>query len=95
MRKPEIRFSIPVSILKEGSSFVAYSPVLDLSTVGKTFEDAKRMFNEEAQIFFEEILKKGTADEVLTELGWQRVKKTFSPPVVVSHLTEEFTVAVH
>lgn len=95
MRKPEIRFSIPVSVLKEGGNFVAYSPVLDLSTVGKTFEDAQRMFNEAAQIFFEEIVKKGTVDEVLTELGWQRVRKTFSPPVVVSHLTEEFTVAVH
>lgn len=92
MKEPQIQFLIPVSVLKEGKDFVAYSPVLDLSTVGKTFENAKRMFGEAAQIFFEEIVEKGTIEEVLTDLGWRKINRTFSPPVVVSHLAESISI---
>ncbi len=60
MKKLQYQLSLPVTFLKEGSSFVAYSPALDLSTVGDTFEQAKARFEEAVQIFFEEIAEKGT-----------------------------------
>ena len=44
---------VPVTILKEDKVFVAYSPVLDLSTSGKTFTQVRRRFSEAVQIFFE------------------------------------------
>lgn len=84
------KFSLPVSILKEGKYYIAYSPVLDLSTSGKSFEETKRRFEEVVEIFFEELLEKGTVDKVLSELGWQKAEKTWSPPVVVAHETESF-----
>ncbi|MEK7636828.1 MAG: hypothetical protein AAB402_00355 [Patescibacteria group bacterium] len=45
---------LPVSILREGKRFIAYTPALDLSTSGKTFDQAKQRFAEAAELFFEE-----------------------------------------
>ncbi|OGZ69748.1 MAG: hypothetical protein A3D44_04365 [Candidatus Staskawiczbacteria bacterium RIFCSPHIGHO2_02_FULL_42_22] len=84
MKKVVLQFNIPVSILREGKKYVAYTPALDLSTSGDTFDQVKHRFEEIVDIFFEEILKKGTIEEVLTELGWQKNHATWVPPVVVS-----------
>lgn len=94
MKKVNIQFSVPLSILREDSSFIAYSPALDLSTVGKSLEEAKMMFEEAVRIFFEEISEAGTLEETLLELGWQKKKETLVPPVIVSHMTENFTIPI-
>ena len=52
------------------------------------------MFEEAVQIFFEEIIAKGTINEALSELGWQKKKKTFIPPTVISHITENFSIPI-
>ena len=74
---------IPVLFFEEGDKIVVYSPALDLSTFGKTEEQAKKRFAEAATIFINEITKMGTVDEVLEECRWQRVtsKHTWSPPI--------------
>lgn len=84
--------SLPVSILKEGKYYIAYSPALDLSTSGKTFDEVKKRFTEIVSIFFEELLEKGTLDKVLSELGWQNVQKEWFPPLVVANETERFNI---
>lgn len=86
------QFSLPISIIKEGRYYVAYSPALDLSTSGKTFEEVKRRFEEVVEIFFEELLEKGTLNKVLSELGWQKVDREWYPPVVVANETESFNI---
>lgn len=88
------RFSIrvPVSIFREGKRFVAYSPALDLSTSGKTLPETRRRFAEAVEILFEELDDLGTADEVLTGLGWERVKRSWQPPLPISHELEDFRV---
>lgn len=70
--------------MKHGKDFVAYSPAIDLSTVGKSEKDAHRMFAEAAGMFFEDIIEAGTVDEVLSDLGWQKIQKKWSPPKMVS-----------
>lgn len=90
MRKHDIQFSLPVSILKEGKAFIAYTPALDISTVGNTFEEARNRFNEAVKLFFEEIIEAGTIDQVLVDLGWQKIDKEYRPPVVVSNQTHNF-----
>lgn len=92
MKKAIFQFTLPISILREGDSFIAYTPALDLSTVGDTMEQAQRRFEEAVQLFFEEISAKGTVNEALEELGWQKKNNQFTPPVVVSHQTETFSV---
>ncbi len=84
MRKLMLNFKLPVSILREGKKYVAYTPVLDLSTSGKSYEEVKRRFDEIVNIFFEELIKKGTLDEVLRDLGWKRVQAKWNPPVLIS-----------
>ncbi|MBZ1348310.1 MAG: hypothetical protein KYQ20_00860 [Candidatus Nealsonbacteria bacterium] len=79
-----LNFKLPVSILREGKKYVAYTPVLDLSTSGKSYEEVKRRFDEIVNIFFEELIKKGTLDEVLRDLGWKRVQAKWNPPVLIS-----------
>lgn len=92
MKNIAIKFALPVSILKEGKSFIAYTPALDLSTSGGTFEDAQKNFNEAVNIFFEELIEMGTLNEVLTGLGWQKQNKMFVPPIVVANQTENFSI---
>ena len=93
MDKINYKFALPVSIIKEDKSFIAYSPALDLSTVGDTFEEAQERFSEAVQVFFEEITEKGTLDDALAELGWRKHNKELIPPVVVSNKTQQFSIS--
>ena len=82
--KKVVNVNLPVSILKEGKKYVAYSPALDLSTFGKSYDEVKKRFEEIVGIFFEEIIKEGTIEEVLQDLGWKRLHAKWNPPIVVS-----------
>lgn len=77
--------NLPVTIFKEGKSYVAYSPALDLSTSASTYKKAQTRFSEIVEIFFEEVSEMGTLDAVLTGLGWQKIKSNWQPPVVISN----------
>jgi len=90
----KFNFKIPVTIFKEGNMFVAYTPALDLSTSGKTFAQVKERFAEAITVFFEEIEKMGTKDEVLSSLGWQKTKQEWRPLAPVAHEMQAFQVAV-
>lgn len=73
---------LPVSFLREGKRFVAYTPALDLSTSGKTFKEAKQHFEEATALFFEELEQMGTTNETLKNLGWQKLERRWTPPVL-------------
>ena len=86
MKKLTLRgINLPVTIFREGKSYVAYSPALDLSTCAPTYKKARANFSEIVQIFIEELVEMGTLDEVLKDLGWQKIKSNWQPPVVVSN----------
>ena len=53
MKNADMQFGLPVTFLKEGDNFIAYTPALDLSTFGPTFDKAKKNFVEVVNIFFE------------------------------------------
>ena len=80
-----IACKLPVIITKQNSSFVAYSPALDISTSGHSLKKVKQRFVELSGIFIEEILEAGTINEVLSELGWKKVQKVWNPPQVVAN----------
>ena len=85
---------MPVSVFKEGKSFIAYTPVLDLSTSGKTYEQVMERFDQIVEIFFDELTKKGTTEEVLLNLGWEKIKKHWSPPSLISQEFKTVELAV-
>lgn len=89
-----IQFNLPVSIFKEGSTFIAYTPALDLATYADSFADAKKNFEELIPIFFMELENKGTTEEFLISLGWHKLNKSWDPPIEVEHTTQSFQVPV-
>ena len=93
MPKVKLDVKIPISVLREGKNFIVYSPVLDLSTSGKTYEEATRRFGEAIEIFFEEILKKGTLNEVLEELGWTKQRARWQPPSLICQDVQRIRIA--
>ncbi len=66
---------LTVNFIKEGGQVVAYSPALDISTVGKSEAHAKKRFEELVRMFLRDISEKKVIDEVLTELGWTKTKQ--------------------
>ena len=85
--EPFLKINLPtqfaVTVIVHGGG-VAGQAALDLSTVGKSLKDAQKMFGQAAKIFLEEIIEAGTANEVLSDLGWKKIQKQWSPPQVVS-----------
>lgn len=94
MKRVSWQFNLPVTIFKEKKRYIAHTPALDLSTSGRTYEEVKKRFEEIVNIFFEELVKNDTLDDVLRDMGWREVKKNWQPPVVVSHETETVRVSV-
>ena len=92
MKKSSINLSLSVIMIREGNRFIAYSPALDLSTSGKTHKEASKRFKEIANIFFEEIVKQGTLEDVLRDLGWKKTRKKWNPPMVISQEFQEVKV---
>ena len=93
---------IPVIIFKEEDGYIAYSPALDLTTCGDSFEEAKSFFAEAVELFLEEVVEMGTLENVLEECGWKKVvvskrgkKKSeteWIPPTVVSKYDTEISL---
>lgn len=94
MKKLALEVKLPVFIFKEGDYFVAHTPALDLSTAGKTFNETKERFSEVVDIFFEEIIKKGTLNEVLQDLGWERIDRNWIPPTLIAQEIERIRIPV-
>ena len=89
--------SLPVWFMKEGEVFIAYSPALDLSTCGDTFEQAQQRFSEAADLFFEECVRHHTLEEALLSYGWQKASRPsphWIPPVVVGHIEQPVRLPV-
>ncbi len=76
----------------EENMFVAYTPALDLSTCGKTFEEANRNLREAIMIVIEEAIKDDKLEQMLIYYGWKEVVKGnerhLRPPAVVAHTTQ-------
>ncbi|MEK7073811.1 MAG: hypothetical protein AAB960_00600 [Patescibacteria group bacterium] len=83
--KTRLDISIPVSVFKEGTIYIAFSPVLDLSTSASSYALVKRRFDEVVELFFEELLDMGTVNDVLSNLGWVKTRTSWAPPIPVSH----------
>lgn len=90
----KMEVKVPVITFREGATFVAHTPALDLSTSGRDIGQVKKRFGEAVGLFFEELLEKGTLEDVLYELGWKKINKSWSPPTQVSHEMEEINVPV-
>ncbi len=84
---PHIGFT--VHIFKEGTTYVAYVPELDLSSCGATKNEARTNIQDAVRAFLETSTEMGKLDEILGEAGYRREGETWQPPEFVSlELTE-------
>jgi len=83
MKHARIAANISVIYIKEGDSFICYSPALDLVAHGDSFEDAEQAFAVSLKLYVQEVTKKGSWTKVLQEHGWKKVKKEWAPPRVI------------
>ncbi len=90
----KLNVSVPVSVFREGKHYIAYTPVLDVSASGKDYTQVVKRFHEVVAIFFEEVMKKGALEEVLTNLGWREIKKQWMPPVLISQESQRIELAI-
>ena len=84
MLNNKLSFNLPFVITKQNKRFVAYTPALDISTSGRSEKEARKRFAELAIVFLEEIFEAKTANEVLSELGWVKIQKKWTPPKIIS-----------
>lgn len=92
MKQVSFSTNIPVSFFKEGDTYIAHCPLLDLSTSAATFHKVQERFSEVVEIFFEELMEMGTLDEVLANLGWTKVQHQWTPPFSVGHSLQSITI---
>ena len=77
-------------VFREGKTYVAYSPELDVSSCGETVDQARQNLKTAVRLFVEEADKMGTLDDILTESGYQKDDSgRWSPPRMVAVETVE------
>jgi hypothetical protein len=79
----KIIVGLHLHLLKEGDYYIVYCPALELTSYGETEDIAKKRFDEEMSIFFNETNRKGTLEKYLLKMGWtltQKPKPKYSPP---------------
>jgi len=77
-----IKIQLNSEVWKEGNMYVSYIPQLDLSSCGKTIDEAKKNIREAVELFFEETQKMGTYQKILKEAGFSYDKKWKAPEII-------------
>ncbi|RLD17513.1 MAG: type II toxin-antitoxin system HicB family antitoxin [Caldiserica bacterium] len=93
LKQIKVRAKLPLMFFKDGSHYIAYCPLLDLSACGYTLKEAKKNFYEVFTIFVEETLSMGTLEEVLEECGFRKVRSTWFPPRIIEK-TETVSIQI-
>jgi predicted RNase H-like HicB family nuclease len=75
-------------VFQEDKTYVAYSPKLDVSSCGKTVDEAKLNLKTAVRLFLEESAKMGTLEDILDEAGYESKGPGYwmSPRVVATEL---------
>ena len=76
--------SYTVHTFKEGETYVAYVPELDLSSCADTNDQARRNIRDAVQGFLETSAEMGTLGEILEESGYAQEGDSWRAPEFVS-----------
>jgi len=87
----EINFT--TQIWKEGKMYVSYCPELDVSSCGRTIEEAKKNLLDAVEGFLEEAKKMGSLGEILRESGFVKEgQKKWKAPEWISLEREKLLI---
>lgn len=81
-----------MQVFKEGQFFVAHTPELDVSSQGRTVEEAKAHLRKAVEGFLEEAQRMNTLEDILVESGYQRTPTGWQAPDLLAQ--ERTTVAL-
>ncbi len=59
-------------VFREGKTYVAYSPELDVSSCGDTIDGARKNLKTAVRLFIEEADTMGTLEDILSEAGYSK-----------------------
>lgn len=76
----EYRFRLECYVFMEGEVYISYCPSLDISTSGRTFNEAVSNFLECFQLHIEWCVEHKTLLEDLKSHGWRVRKSEIEPP---------------
>lgn len=82
-----------VHTFKEGGTYVAYVPELDVSSCGASNDEARRNIRDAVQGFLETCASMGSLDSVLEEAGYRRNGSTWEAPEFVALDRQKASVA--
>jgi len=74
----EAQFQLIGTLKKEGGWYIAHCPPLDITTQGRTEEEAKKNLIEASELFVTSCFERGTFEQALRELGWHVAGKPAS-----------------
>ncbi len=74
------KVNVDVYIAEEEEQWVAYCPMLEVSSYGDSEEEAREMFEEAVEIFIEETARRGTLERELLRMGWTLASTDYRPP---------------
>ncbi|MBI1871195.1 MAG: hypothetical protein HYS07_08400 [Chlamydiae bacterium] len=83
MKKTRVETNIPIFYMKEGDTFLVYTPAFDLVAHGDSFEDAEESFAKSLKLFVAYVSERGTWKAVLEEYGWKKVHEVWNPPAII------------
>ena len=89
-----LRVDYTIHIWKEGSQFVGCAMPLDVTSAGRTPDEARRAVSEAVRLFLEESQRMGTLQDILREEGFvprDGSNASWSPPPLIA--TEHMRVA--
>lgn len=78
----DISVSVSVYLFKEGDTYIAYCPSLDISGYDTTEDSAKKDFEYMLREWIKEQLSNGTLQRDLQQHGWKIGQKTATEPSV-------------
>jgi predicted RNase H-like HicB family nuclease len=77
-------------VFKEGRTYVAHTPQLDVSSCANTKDKAVKNLREAVRLFLEEAANMGTLEQILEEAGYLKKKTGFTGPILVG--TQELSL---
>ena len=86
--------NVPIQIFPEAGGYVASCMPLGVASQGDTREEAEENLKGALGLFFEELIRAGSLDDVLAECGWAKLAtgpetlERFAPPRVESRTVE-------
>lgn len=89
-----IQFPITIKIIYEKEAkdapYVAYIPEFDISSCGKTEEEARKNVREALNLVIEELKKRNQLENYLKGLGFNIKKPSFFPKIIIEPFVVNF-----